>query len=125
MISLDALPVFIGSTGSDDFRGGAEVRFITLENKPVFDKVQSRSGNVAKQRVHDGVIQMEAISPVGQILSIRTWVFREPNAAQLHKDKNGPVELQVTYGQHNIEKVFFFASLSSTHRDLRKVLKQC
>ncbi|RMX50741.1 hypothetical protein pdam_00018281 [Pocillopora damicornis] len=111
----DALPVFIGSTGSDDFRGGAEVRFITLENKPVFDKVQSRSGNVAKQRVHDGVIQMEAISPVGQILSIRTWVFREPNAAQLHKDKNGPVELQVTYGQHNIEKQFFSVNLDSVY----------
>lgn len=108
--------MFIGSTGSDDFRGGAEVRFLTLENKSVYDKVQSRSGNIAKQRVYDGIIQMEACSPVGQILGIRVWVFREPQAADLHKDKNGPVELPVQYGQHNIEKVCFFFSLQNVCR---------
>ena len=106
-LSLDNLPaVFtIGSTGSDDFQGGAEVRFITLETKTVFDKVQSRSGGVAKQRVCDGIVQMEARSPVGQILGIRVWVFRAPEAAELHKDRNGPVQLPVVYGQHNIEQV--------------------
>lgn len=95
----------IGSTGSDDFQGGADVRFVTLETKTVFDKVQSRTGGVAKQRVCDGMVQMEARSPVGQILGIKVWVFRESEAAELHKDRNGPVQLQVMYGQHNIDKV--------------------
>ena len=81
------------------------MRFITLETKTVFDKVQSRSGGVAKQRVCDGIVQMEARSPVGQILGIKVWVFRAPEAADLHKDRNGPVQLPVVYGQHNIEQV--------------------
>jgi len=106
---LDDLPaVFtIGSTGSDDFQGGAEVRFITLETKTMFDKVQSRSGGVAKQRVCDGIVQMEARSPVGQILGIKVWVFRAKEAAELHKDRNGPVQLPVMHGQHNIGQVCY------------------
>ena len=99
------LPLAIGSFGSEDFQGGAEVRFVTLEEKTVFDKVQSRSGGVAKQRVPDGMVNMEARSPVGQILGIKVWVFREPSAAKLHQDQNGPVELQVIHGRHDIEKV--------------------
>ena len=79
----------------------------------MFDKIQSRSGGVAKQRVCDGMVQMEARSPVGQILGIKVWVYREPEAAELHKDRNGPVPLQVIHGQHNIDKVstwFFYCS---------------
>ena len=98
----DSLP-HIGSFGSEYFQGGAEVRFVTLEEKTVFDKVQSRSGGVAKQRVPDGMVQMEARSP--QILGIKVWVFREPSAAKLHQDQNGPVELQVIHARHDIEKV--------------------
>ena len=110
---LDSLPAFhFGTAESDDFQGGADVRFITLETKNVFDKVQSRSGGVAKQRVCDGTVQMEARSPVGQILGIKVWVFRESEAADLHKDRNGPVQLQVIHGQHNIDKVcLYFLSL--------------
>lgn len=98
----DSLPHF-GSFGSEYFQGGAEVRFVTLEEKTVFDKVQSRSGGVAKQRVPDGIVQMEARSQ--QILGIKVWVFREPSAAKLHQDQNGPVELQVIHAKHDIEKV--------------------
>ena len=99
--------MYFGSVGSDDFNGGADVRFITLEEKTVFDKVQSRSGGTAKQRVCDGRVQMEAHSPVSQILKIRVWVFREPGAADLHRDGNGPVELRVEYGNQDIDKVCF------------------
>lgn len=103
---VDTLPVFFGSAGSDDFHGGgADVRFVTLEEKSVFDKVQSRSGGVAKQRVCDGKVYMEACSPVSQILRVRVWVFREPAAADLHRDGNGPVELKVEYGDQDIDKV--------------------
>ena len=104
--SVDSLPSFgFGSIGSDDFNGGAEVRFVTLEEKAMFYKVQSRSGGKAKQRVCDGKVQMEARSPVSQILKIRVWVFREREAAELQKDGNGPVELNVEYGPQDIDKV--------------------
>ena len=79
----------------------------------MFDKVQSRSGGTAKQRVCDGRVQMEARSPVSQILKIRVWVFREPGAADLHRDGNGPVELRVEYGNQDTDKVsamFLFLS---------------
>lgn len=106
--SVDSLPSFsFGSIGSDDFNGGADVRFVTLEGKTVFDKVQSRSGGIAKQRVCDGRVQMEAHSPVSQILRIRVWVFREREAADLHRDGNGPEELKVEYGLQDIDKVCF------------------
>ncbi|CAH3131642.1 unnamed protein product [Porites lobata] len=111
----DTLPLPIGSFGSEDFQGGAEVRFVTLEEKTVFDKVQSRSGGVAKQRVPDGMVNMEARSPVGQILGIKVWVFREPSAAKLHQDQNGPVELQVIHGRHDIEKYYFSVNLDSVY----------
>ena len=102
----DSLPSFsFGSVGSDDFNGGAEVRFVTLEEKAMFYKVQSRSGGKAKQRVCDGKVQMEARSPVSQILKIRVWVFREREAAELQKDGNGPVELKVEFGPQDIDKV--------------------
>ncbi|XP_078376588.1 uncharacterized protein LOC144659922 isoform X2 [Oculina patagonica] len=113
----DTLPVFpgFGSVGSDDFSGGADVRFITLEEKTVFDKVQSRSGGIAKQRVCDGRVQMEARSPVSQILRIRVWVYREPAAADLHRDGNGPVELKVEYGNQDIDKQLFSVDLDSVY----------
>ena len=95
----------IGSAESDGFQGDVDVRFITFETKTVFDKIQSRSGGVAKQRVCDGIVLMEASSPVRQISGIKVWVFREKDAAELHKDRNGPVQLQVAFGQQNIEKV--------------------
>ena len=101
----DTLPPHIASFGSEDFQVGAEVRFVTLEEKTVFDKVQSRRGGIAQTRVANGIVQMEALSPVGQILGIKVWVFREPSAAKLHQDKNGPVELEVIHGRHDIEKV--------------------
>lgn len=104
--SVDSLPSFsFGSIGSDDFNGGADVRFVTLEEKTMFYKVQSRSGGKAKQRVCDGEVQMEARSPVSQILRIRVWVFRAREAAELQKDGNGPVELKVEYGPQDLDKV--------------------
>ena len=103
--AYDDLPLPLGLFGSEDFQSGAEVRFVTLEEKTVFDKVQIRSEGIAKQRVPDGMVHMEARSPVGQILGIKVWVFREPSAAKLHQDQNGPVELQVIHGRHDIEKV--------------------
>lgn len=112
--SADNLPtVFVGSSGSDYFQGGADVRFTTLEEKALFYKVQSRSGGIAKQRVYDGIVQMEARCPVGQILGIRVWVFRDPEAAELHRDRNGPVELQVLYGELDIDKVCVDVSVNS------------
>ena len=103
--SVDSLPFSFGSIVSDDFNGGADVRFATLEEKAMFYKVQSRSGGKAKQRVCDGKVQMEARSPVSQILRIRVWVFREREAAELQRDGNGPVELKVEYGPQDIDKV--------------------
>lgn len=104
--SIDSLPPFsFGSIGSDDFNGGADVRFVTLEEKAIFYKVQSRSGGKAKQRVCDGIVQMEARSPVSQILKIRVWIFREREAAELQRDGNGPEELKVEYGQPDLDKV--------------------
>jgi len=104
--SVDSLPSFsFGSIGSDDFNGGADVRFLTLEEKTIFYKAQSRSGGTAKQRVCDGKVEMEARSPVSQILRIRVWVFRAREAAELQKDGNGPVELKVEYGEQEIGKV--------------------
>lgn len=69
--------------------------------------MQSRSGGKAKQRVCDGIVQMEARSPVSQILKIRVWIFREREAAELQRDGNGPVELKVEYGQPELDKVCF------------------
>lgn len=103
----DTLPLHIASFGSEDFQVGAEVRFVTLEEKTVFDKVQIRSGGIAKQRVPNGIVQMEARSPVGQILGIKVWVLREPSAGKLHQDQNRPVELEVIHGRHDIEKVLY------------------
>ena len=103
----DTLPLHIASFGSEDFQVGSEVRFVTLEDKTVFDKVQIRSEGIAKQRVPDGMVHMEACSTVGQILGIKVWVFREPSAAKLHQDQNGPVELKVIHGRHDIEKVLY------------------
>ena len=77
------MPVLHGSPGSDSFQGKAYVRFITLETKTVFKKVQSRGLWIAKQHVCDGIVQMEAGSQVGQILEIKVWVFPEPTAAKL------------------------------------------
>ena len=73
----------------------------------MFDKVQIRSGGIAKQRVPNGIVQMEARSPVGQILGIKVWVLREPSAGKLHQDQNRPVELEVIHGRHDIEKVLY------------------
>lgn len=113
---FDSLPVFhIGSAESDGFQGDVDVRFITFETKTVFDKIQSRSGGVAKQRVCDGIVLMEASSPVRQISGIKVWVFREKDAAELHKDRNGPVQLQVAFGQQNIEKYSFSIDLDSIY----------
>ncbi|XP_074634153.1 uncharacterized protein LOC141892713 [Acropora palmata] len=112
----DDEPVFrIGSAESDDYQPGVEVRFITLEDKTVFDKIQSRSGGVARQRVCDGSVRMEASSPVRQILGIKVWVTREKEAAELHKDRNGAVQLQVSYGQQNIDKYSFSVDLDSIY----------
>lgn len=103
--SSGTLPVFNESFESEDFRGGAEVRFITLEEKPVFDKKQRRIGGTTQQRVEDGKVEMEAHSPLSQILKIKVWVFREAEAADLHRDRNGPVELKVVYGDQDLNKV--------------------
>ena len=99
------MPVFNESFGSDDFRGGTEVRFTTLQEKTVFDKKQRRIGGITQQRVEDGKVEMEAHSPLSQILKIKVWVLREAEAADLHRDKNGPVELKVVYGNQDINKV--------------------
>ena len=101
------LDVPFGSFGSEDFQVEAEVRFVTLEEKTVFDKVQIRSGGRAKQRVPNGIVQMEARYGLGDILGIKVWVLREPSAAKLHQDQNGPVQLEIIHGRHDIEKVLY------------------
>ena len=106
MLVEDTLAQFIGSNESEDFRGGAEVRFITLEQKKVFDKRQCRQGGIAKQRIEDGIINVVAWSPV-QIMGICVWVFREEQAAELFGDRNGRVSLPVQYGKLDGERVCF------------------
>lgn len=93
------------STRSSTSQGRAEVRFVTLEEKTVFDKKQSRILGEARQIVEDGMVDMEASSSVGQIFAIKVWVFREPAAAKLHQDKNGHVELEVIHRKHDVDKV--------------------
>lgn len=96
------------STRSFTSQGRAEVRFVTLEEKTVFDKKQSRILGEARQIVEDGMVDMEASSSVGQIFAIKVWVFREPAAAKLHQDKNGHVELEVIHRKHDVDKVCLF-----------------
>ena len=48
---------------------------------------------------------MEAGSKVGQILEIKVWVLREPKAAELQKDENGPVQLKVMHTKQSSDKV--------------------
>lgn len=98
-------PVLPLSTRSSTSQGKAEVRFVTLEEKTVFDKKQSRILGEARQIVEDGMVDMEASSSVGQIFAIKVWVFREPAAAKLHQDKNGHVELEVIHRKHDVDKV--------------------
>ena len=96
------------STRSFTNQRRAEVRFVTLEEKTVFDKKQSRIMGEARQIVEDGMVDLEASSSVGQIFAIKVWVFREPAAAKLHQDKNGHVELEVIHRKHDIDKVCLF-----------------
>ena len=95
---------FFGHIKSDDFNRKADVRFITLKEKTVYDKVFSRCPRM-KPSIRDGRVRMEARSPVSQILRISVWVFREREAANLHRDENGPVELEVKYGKQDIDEV--------------------
>lgn len=88
----------------DVFPGRAEVRFIGLD-KRCFDKIQSRRGGEAKQRVENGLIEMEAVCQGNILLEVNVSVFREPEAAALHGDKNGRVALPVRMGTHEIDKV--------------------
>ena len=88
----------------DMLPGRAEVLFGDLEQR-VFDKVQSRRGGEAKQRVENGVIGMEAVCQGNILLDVKVWVFREAEAAALHGDKNGRVALPVKMGTHEIDKV--------------------
>ena len=48
---------------------------------------------------------MEAGSKVGKILEIKVWVLREPKAAELQKDENGPVQLEVMHTKQSSDKV--------------------
>ena len=73
----------------------------------MFDKIESRKGGRARQRVEDGVIQMEAWSPVKilDVTSIRVWVMREKQAAELCDDRSGPVSLPVKFEGHKGARV--------------------
>lgn len=108
--AADTLEQYLNSIESEPFQGGAEVRFLTLEKKRVFDKKESRKGGIARQRVDEGEIQMEAWSPVHPIIykGISVWVFREEQAAQLCQDMNGRVSLPVQLGKCDGERVGFF-----------------
>lgn len=86
------------------FQGGADVNFLNLGTS-LFDKVQCRRGGEARQRVENGLIEMEASCPGNVLLRIGVWVFREEEAKELHGDKNGRVELPVVMGEHEIDKV--------------------
>ena len=48
---------------------------------------------------------MEAGSKVGQISEVKVWVLREPTAAELQKDENGPVQLEVMHTEQSSDKV--------------------
>ena len=88
--------------GSDE-KEKTYVRFKTLESKTVF--VQYWSPTFVGTRVYDGIVQMEAGFQEGQILDIKVWVFRETTAAERHKDKNGPVQLEVMHIERSSDKV--------------------
>ena len=88
--------------GSDE-KEKTYVRFKTLESKTVFE--QHLSLLFAEPRVYDGIVQMEAGFQEGQILDIKVWVFRETAAAERHKDKNGPVQLEVMHTEQSRDKV--------------------
>lgn len=108
---------FFNSTESEVFQDKPDVRFVTLEKKDVFDKIESRKGGRARQRVEDGVIQMEAWSPVKilDITSIRVWVMREKQAAELCDDRNGPVSLPVKFEGHKGARQLFSVDLDSKY----------
>jgi hypothetical protein len=54
-------------------------------------------------RVHNGVVEMVCKSPV-QILCIKAFVSREKEAAKLHGDENGRVELPVDMGKMDVQQ---------------------
>ena len=88
------------------FPDGADVKFLTLETKRVFDKVQCRRGGEPRTRVENGLIEMEAsVYPGDVLMKINVWVFREEEAAEILGDKNGRVALPVLMGEHKMDKV--------------------
>lgn len=91
-------PFFLLDLG--DFMHTTHVEFINLHEDKLFYKKQCRKNGLARQVITNGVVLMKA-KYVGQLLRIRGWVRREPNAAKLCEDHNGPV---LICGDDNQEK---------------------
>lgn len=112
----EALAEFFNSTECEAFQGEPEVCFVTLKEKKEFNKKECRKGGIAKQRVVEGVIQIEAWSPVEiDSSNIHVWVMREKQAAELCEDRNGRVSLPVKLEGHNGERKLFSVDLDSKY----------
>lgn len=110
-------PIF--GTSPDSFgeiHREAELQFLNLTEHTVFEKVQSRKGGHAKMRVCKGVVDMVCSSPY-QLLCIKAFVFRDQEAAKLHGDENGKVELPVVMGKMDVQQGqrFYKVNYDLTH----------
>ncbi|XP_028512563.1 uncharacterized protein LOC110231434 [Exaiptasia diaphana] len=125
-VPFSTSPIFGTSEDSlCDHPGGTEVIFLNLTENIIFDKFQSRRGGEARMRVLNGNVQMVCKSPV-QIMCIKVFVFREPDAAKLCGDDNGRMELPVKMGNmevpdcSGIYQQFFSVDLDSIYDGPKK-----
>lgn len=67
-------------------------------------------------RVCKGVVDMVCSSPY-QLLCIKAFVFRDQEAAKLHGDENGKVELPVVMGKMDVQQGqrFYKVNYDLTH----------
>ena len=72
-----------------------EVKFCDLENR-VFEKQQSRKHKQARQRIINGKVKF-LVRSERQVKSVQAWVRREKKAAELEKDTNGLVSIEVVF----------------------------
>ncbi|XP_031553760.1 uncharacterized protein LOC116290796 [Actinia tenebrosa] len=119
-------PIFgISPDSFGEIHREAELQFLNLDEHTVFEKVQSRKGGLAKMRVCNAGVKMVCSSPY-QLLCIKAFVFREKEAAKLHGDENGKVEIPVVMGNMEVQqgqrfyKQFFSVDLDSVYDGPKK-----
>ena len=89
-----------------------EVKFCDLENR-VFEKQQSRRHKQARQRIINGKVKF-LVRSERQVKSVQAWVRREKKAAELEKDTNGLVSIEVVF----LRKLKDSESVSSAFLDV-------